>query len=178
MWSQEQTIKAWNFATQAHNGQLLPGSELPYINHIGLVAMEVMAAAAQQPMNNPTLAVLCALLHDTIEDTAVTYEQLLELFDVEVADGVLALTKNKAMGTKAVQMKDSLVRIKQQPVAVWAVKLADRITNLQPPPKHWNKDKINGYRTEAKLILTELGSGNAFLAARLKQKIEDYQQYC
>ena len=193
MWDQDEYIKAWHFASAAHNQQLVPGTNNPYINHIGLVAMEVMAACSQpslaqsiieqstieQPIiEQPTLAVLCALLHDTIEDTTTTYDDVVEHFGLEVAKGVLALTKDDALATKQDKMIDSLKRIKQQPTAVWMVKLADRITNLQTPPAHWNKEKTNNYRTEAQLILTELGSANAFLGARLKSKIDDYQRYC
>ena len=94
MWDQEQYIKAWNFASVAHNQQLVPGINNTYINHIGLVAMEVMSACSQQTIAQPTLAVLCALLHDTIEDTAISYDELVEQFGLEVANGVLSLTKD------------------------------------------------------------------------------------
>jgi (p)ppGpp synthase/HD superfamily hydrolase len=57
------------------------------------------------------------------------------------------------------------------------VKLSDRITNLQPPPKHWDKEKTNKYRSEASIILDELGEANNYLAERLRGKIEEYQQY-
>ena len=74
-------------------------------------------------------------------------------------------------------MMDSLMRIKKLPVEVWAVKLADRITNLQPPPSHWDNEKKKKYRTEAQFILDELGTGNLFLANRLKEKILEYEKY-
>ncbi len=54
------------------------------------------------------------------------------------------------------------------------VKLADRITNLQPPPGHWDAEKIERYREEGKEILQELGKGCSYLAERLKQKILKY----
>ena len=57
---------------------------------------------------------------------------------------------------------------------VWAVKLADRITNLQPPPPHWDNDRKISYRQEAGLILHELKEGNEFLVKRLVEKIEEY----
>lgn len=179
MWSQEQTIAAWNFSTESHNGQLLPGSELPYINHIASVTMEVMSAIVQQPnLEKPNLSIQCALLHDTLEDTPVTYDELLRRFGEEVSNGVLALTKNKQLPTKAEQMADSLTRIKEQPHEIWIVKLADRITNLQAPPSHWSKKKVRAYREEAITILDALGSSHNALAKRLEKKIEDYQAHC
>ncbi len=187
MWDQNLYIKAWNFASKAHSKQLLPGSEIPYINHIGLVAMEVMSAICQpktekmalyQPIKNANIAVVCALLHDTIEDTEVTFDDIVKNFDEVTAYGVLALTKDKKLPSKQEQMFDSLQRIKQQPLEVGMVKLADRITNLQPPPHYWSKEKINSYRDEAQTILDALGSTNEYLAKRLDDKIKNYQQYC
>jgi len=74
-------------------------------------------------------------------------------------------------------MKDSIERIRKQPKEVWMVKLSDRITNLQPPPKHWDKERIKQYRNEAILILEKLGEANQYLAERLKKKITEYRQY-
>jgi hypothetical protein len=71
-------------------------------------------------------------------------------------------------------MKDSLKRIQQQPREVWIVKLADRITNLQPPPKDWDRKRIDEYRPEAKGVSFALNSTSSFLATRLKTKIESY----
>jgi (p)ppGpp synthase/HD superfamily hydrolase len=74
LWKPDAYAKAWRFAAEAHHheGQEFPGTELPYILHVGQVAMEVMAAiAARGGIDDPNLAVQCALLHDTVEDTAV-----------------------------------------------------------------------------------------------------------
>lgn len=177
-WNQDKYLKAWNFASIIHNGQKIPGADIPYINHLGLVTMEAMAAIANDDkIENPDLLVSCALLHDSIEDTATTYDDIKKEFGKDVADGVLSLTKNKKLPTKVEQMRDSINRIRQQPEAIWMVKLCDRITNLQPPPKHWNKEKISKYRDEAGFILDQLGAANTFLAARLQMKIDGYQQY-
>ena len=176
VWSQDRYIKAWNFACTAHQGQLLPGSNLAYVNHLGLVAMEVMAAIAQQErIASPDLLVGCALLHDTIEDTSVSYDELLREFGVEIAQGVAALSKNPKVGDKKAQMEESLQRIQQQPQEVWMVKLADRITNLQPPPTHWQLKKIQAYREEAILIARTLGAASTYLSNRLWEKIDLYK---
>ena len=178
IWDQNKFIKAWNFASRVHIGQLVPGTDIPYINHIGNVAMEVMAVIAREKnIENPDLMVQCALLHDAIEDTSNSHETIKEHFGYEVADGVLALSKDGNLHSKDERMKDSIERIKKQPKEVWMVKLSDRITNLQPPPKHWDKEKIKKYRNEAVLLLEALGEANQYLAKRLRKKITDYGQY-
>lgn len=177
-WDQEIYIKAWNFACAAHNGQRVPGTDLPYINHVGLVAMEGMAAmAAGERVASPDLLVQSALLHDVLEDTDVGFMDLHRSFGPEVAHGVLALSKNTALPDKQTQMLDSLERIQQAPPEVWMVKMADRITNLQPPPAHWDGKKIRRYREEAVLILETLGRASRFLAGRLQWKIDRYGHY-
>ena len=176
LWTPEAYTKAWNFAADAHQGQLVPGSQRPYINHLGNVAMEVMRAIAATPVAQPDLAVQCALLHDTIEDTPVTYNALAADFGLAVAAGVQALSKNARL-PKARQMADSLGRIRQQSGEVWMVKLADRISNLQPPPKHWGQEKIRQYGAEAEMILDSLGEANQWLANRLAEKIVAYRAY-
>jgi (p)ppGpp synthase/HD superfamily hydrolase len=166
-------MTAAQFAAEAHLGQTVPGSELPYLLHVTMVAMEVAAALRVEPDFDEDLAMRCALLHDTVEDTAVTYEQVAAAFGQAVADGVLALSKDPAL-PKEQQMPDSLRRIAAQPHEVWLVKLADRIVNLQRPPKYWEPDKIAAYRQEGHSILVALGEASPFLAARLAAKIEVY----
>lgn len=159
--------KAILFAAQAHATQRFPGTELPYLLHLAQVASEVIAADGSE------LSVLCAWLHDTLEDTDVTYQTLQETFGVAVAQGVLALTKDSNL-PKEERMADSLERILQQPVDIAWVKLADRISNLQRPPAYWSPEKIAGYREEAQQILIALGPSCPVLAGRLEAKIAAY----
>jgi (p)ppGpp synthase/HD superfamily hydrolase len=176
LWSQDLYIRGFQFAANAHQGQTVPGSPLPYITHISLVTMEVIAALQAEDRIDGNLAVLCALLHDVIEDTPTTFVDVQEAFGEDVARGVLALTKDPNL-TKAEAMVDSLRRIQEQPTAVWMVKLADRITNLLPPPYYWNREKIAAYQEEARQIHAALGDASPFLRARLEQKITHYSVY-
>jgi (p)ppGpp synthase/HD superfamily hydrolase len=173
IWSQDHYLAVVRFAAEAHNGQLVPGTDLPYLLHLNLVAMEVIAALPATLNVDAELAVAAALLHDVIEDTSVTYGDVAVRFGTAIADGVLALTKNAAV-PKEQQMGDSLQRIRAQPSAIWMVKLADRITNLQPPPAHWTAERIGRYRDEAIVILSTLGEASQALAERLRAKIGVY----
>ena len=174
IWSQEKYITALKYAAEAHHGQTVPGSDLPYVVHVAMVAMEVIAALAHEDDLDGDLAVQCALLHDVIEDAGISYEKIAAEFGAEVADGVLALSKNNILKSKQEKMTDSLTRIKEQPREVWMVKLADRITNLQPPPGHWGAEKIERYREEGEQILSELGHASPNLWKRLNGKLRVY----
>jgi guanosine-3',5'-bis(diphosphate) 3'-pyrophosphohydrolase len=169
--------RAIKFAAERHGDQKIPGSNIPYAVHLSNVCMEILLAAQETDSFDLPLAVQVALLHDVLEDTQAPENELAERFGPQVASGVKALTKNAAL-PKEERMTDSLRRIKQQPKEVWAVKLADRITNLQPPPAHWTPEKIVQYREEAQAIYDDLKEGNAYLAERLKSEIDDYSKYC
>jgi (p)ppGpp synthase/HD superfamily hydrolase len=178
-WSQEAYSTAWNFATHYHHGQSYGGAQegqqVNYINHIGSVAMEVIWALSTAPDADGNLAIQCALLHDTIEDTAASYDIVAAQFGKAVADGVLALTKDATLTDKTAKIDDSLARIRLQPKEVWMVKLADRIANLYHPPFYWDNEKIDSYRTEAMRIYEALHPANDALAQRLLDKIAQYQ---
>jgi guanosine-3',5'-bis(diphosphate) 3'-pyrophosphohydrolase len=170
--------EAIKFATYKHLGknQKVKGTKMPYVVHLSNVAMEIFMTALHTEKFKLNFAVQVALLHDTIEDTSTTYDEIRETFGKDIADAVLALTKNEEL-PKEQQTLDSLTRIKKLQKEVWAVKLADRITNLQLPPINWNKKKKINYQEEAKLILHALRNGNDYLATRLKEMIIRYGEY-
>ncbi len=178
MFNQENYIEVLNFAAIAHGEQKTP-KDLPYIAHITCVAMEVINACEKSSLDEEkaNLAISCALLHDVIEDANITYDELYMKFGEKVANGVEALTKDKTLASKQEQMKDSIERLLTQPYEVQMVKLADRITNLGIPPKHWDNDKIKKYQKEAGFILSCLGNSNIYLSKRLEEKIENYNNY-
>lgn len=180
-WSIDELQQTWQLASRLHDGQKYggpnQGEQVEYINHIGSVVFEVLNAIDHTDDMNAALAIQCAVLHDTIEDTPFSYDQVRELFGEEVADGVLALSKDDTIEDKSEKMRDSLNRIKQQPVEVWAVKMADRISNLYQPPFYWNNAKKIAYMEEARLLLDTLKDGNAYLAQRLAEKIEAYKRF-
>jgi (p)ppGpp synthase/HD superfamily hydrolase len=175
-WTPDIYIAALRFAAKAHLGQHIPGTEIPYITHPVQVAQEVMAVIGVEGVTDPDLAVQCALLHDVIEDCGVTVETLEAEFGRGVATGVAALSKNESLASEEA-MRDSLARIRKEPREVWMVKLADRISNLMPPPSYWTKEKCAAYREEARLILDALGEASPLLGRRLVEKIENYTRY-
>jgi guanosine-3',5'-bis(diphosphate) 3'-pyrophosphohydrolase len=168
--------KAIAFAGEKHLDQKVPGTQSSYLVHLSNVAMETMIAAGHTDDFDLGYAVQVALLHDVLEDTSTTFDELKEAFGQKIVEAVLALSKNEDLEPD-LQIPDSLERIKLQPKEVWTVKLADRTSNLQPPPASWDNDKRIAYHKMAGTILLELKGGNAYLEQRLEEKILDYNQY-
>lgn len=176
VWDHDKVIDALRFATEAHAGQTITGTEHPYVIHPAHVALEIAGALAVEGAANPDLAMLCALLHDVVEDCDVTAADIEAAFGAGVASGVAALSKDPAL-PRLEAMRDSLARILREPREVWMVKLADRISNLMPPPAHWDRARCAAYAAEAQLILDTLGEASPLLARRLAAKIAAYARY-
>ena len=178
-WDPDLYNRVLRFAGHAHGEQTVPGTEISYLMHLCQVCQEALGAVLTDPTLDGDLVMQCALLHDSVEDTEATREDVAEAFGEAVAAGVDALSKRShgpdgQPWTKAEQMTDSLARIRQQPSEVWVVKLADRITNLQTPPPHWSVDKIERYHGEAEQILSALGDASGHLSARMVAKLAAY----
>lgn len=176
IWSPDTYSEALIYAATAHEDQKVPGRPYSYVVHITSVAMEVIAAFAFETVDDPDLAVQCALLHDVIEDTRLSYDDVEKNFGKAVADGVLALSKDPSL-PKSDQIPDSLRRIRRQPKEVQMVKLCDRISNMREPPEEWTTEKRKSYRADAKRILDELRESSSYLAARLEKKIAGYSEF-
>ena len=134
----EKIVNAYQFAKDAHEGQFRRSGE-PYIIHPVAVA-KILAGLH---MDHETL--MAALLHDVIEDTVATKEQLTEHFGsavAELVDGVSKLTqiefKSKAEAQAYNFQKMTLAMAKD--IRVILVKLADRLHNMRTlGPLHYEK---------------------------------------
>jgi (p)ppGpp synthase/HD superfamily hydrolase len=136
----ELTIKAMNLAYSAHHGQFDKGG-VPYIFHPIHLAEEM----------DDEISTCVALLHDTVEDTAVTLEDLEKEFPAEVVNAVRLLTHGEG-----VDYFDYVCAIRQNPIAV-KVKLADLRHNGDPKRicNQGNAEKRRAKYAAARKILTE-----------------------
>lgn len=171
-WSNDLYVDTLSYAAKAHGKQQVKFRGYSYLAHIASVAQEIMALDKGEFDFDDAIQI--ALLHDVLEDTTISFEQLVKEIGCNVARGVLALTKNKTLDKKT-QMADSLGRIKNEPIEVAMVKMADRIINLQEPPKEWSINKRLRYAKEAEVILESLSYANDELAERLERKIFEYK---
>lgn len=153
---------------------ILFDEEKPYYEHCFAVA-EIIKTHVKEKIDFDYACTL-AYLHDSIEDTDVTYDYLLKEFGKNVADGVFALTKNKEIPYEN-QIEDSVVRIKKlgkNEVAI--TKMADRSCNLLKIPDFWSYEKAKHYLQDAMLIYDELKFSSSSLANFLNSKIEAYRE--
>ena len=163
------------FAAEHHGQQKMPNG-FSYIIHLSNVAMEVFMAYKQKPDFDLKLAIQLALLHDVLEDTVLSFKRLENDFGNLVATSILALTKDSTLDKKD-QIDDSLNRILNLGREVAIVKLCDRITNLQKPPKKWDNAKIKKYHLQALKIAERLKGKNEYLDKRIQEKILNFKTY-
>lgn len=113
------------FATERHAGQLRKGTELPYIVH----PMEVMTILSRITDHAPLL--MAGILHDTVEDTDTTIEEIAALFGEETAQLVDAHTeKNHALGWKERRVA-SVAHLRTATRDVKLLIMADKLSNLR-----------------------------------------------
>src|SRR3989344_3276709 len=120
--------KAFSFAEKAHKGQKRKSGE-PYFNHLTATADTL----SSWHLDDATIA--AGLLHDAVEDTPVTREELRERFGEEIdflVDGVTKLSHLKYRGAQEkVENLRKLIFALSQDLRVIFVKLADRLHNMQ-----------------------------------------------
>lgn len=126
----DQVEKAYLFAADFHSEQKRRSGE-PYINHPVEVAL-ILAHDLRMDAD----VVSAALLHDTVEDTPATKEQLIELFGETVADLVDGVTKLTNIDVNSMDEKQALNLRKMflamsKDIRVVIIKLADRLHNMR-----------------------------------------------
>jgi len=166
--------KALRLAAWAHYGQVTKFGD-PYVTHPVAASYEVLAAQAAGEAFDVDKAALCAILHDVVEKSDVTIKAIRKDFGKKVAAGVEAMTKNETL-PKEEQLRDSLMRILEQPREVAVAKLADRISSMLPPPPEWPKSRIETILHNAVMIRQMLGGASDFLAHRLDERIALYRK--
>jgi guanosine-3',5'-bis(diphosphate) 3'-pyrophosphohydrolase len=138
-------LQAVAFAADKHRNQRRKDAEAsPYINHpIALAHVLANEGGVQD------VTVLCAaVLHDTIEDTETTADELRALFGEQVASVVLEVTDDKSL-EKSVRKQKQIEHAPHISPQAQLVKLADKISNLRDilasPPADWSPERKQAY---------------------------------
>lgn len=150
------------------------GNFLPYYYHLKFV-QNVIKENIDDKIDNKKSLELIALLHDTLEDTDYTYAEMKKDFGDYVANAVKALTKNDNLPYDE-RLKDSLKRISEFSYEIGAVKMADRICNLQDIEPKWNKEKSVNYLNDSILIYNYMKDSNKKIAKQLLDCIKNYEK--
>ena len=150
------TLRALEFAAWKHRDQRRKDSNAsPYINHpIALATVLRIEGNVQD-----ATVIAAALLHDTIEDTETTWQELRGAFGEEIAEIVLEVTDTKWLDSatrKRPQVQKALASSKRAKL----VKLADKICNLRDilasPPAKWTLERQQKYFDWAKEVVDRI----------------------
>ena len=158
-------IQAASFAAHKHRNQRRKDADAsPYINH-PLTLARVLAVEG----GVTDVATLCAaLLHDTIEDTDTTADELSHEFGAEIASIVGEVTDDKTL-PKAERKRQQVEHAAHISDKAKRVKLADKISNLrdvsQAPPADWSLERRREYFDWAKSVVDRLRGVDAQLEA-------------
>lgn len=163
---------ALSFATEKHSGQIRKFNGEAYINH------PIRVADSVKEFTNDHNVITVALLHDTIEDTNTTKEEIEQKFGTDVANMVYALTndkeKLKQLG-KGAYLLDKMNSLSSDELLV---KLSDRLDNVSDL-SHDNEKWSIEYSLQTNMIITSLNNPNfqechSILVDRIKTKIADF----
>jgi len=156
-------LRALDFAARKHRDQRRKDAEAsPYINHpIALAELLANVGGIDDP------EVICAaLLHDTIEDTETTFEELREEFGASIAQIVLEVTDDTRL-PKARRKQLQIDGASALSAKAKLVKIADKTCNLRDmqdaPPADWDEARRLDYFIWAKRVVDNLGPVNPAL---------------
>ncbi len=164
----EQIMRALAFAQQAHRGQSRASGD-PYVAH----PLAVATILADLKMDAPTI--VAALLHDVVEDTAYTLDDIEERFGSEVAqlvDGVTKLDRLEER-TREEEQAENLRKMflaMAKDIRVILIKLADRLHNMRTL-KHLTQDRVYRIAKETMEIYAPLAHRLGIF--RIKWELED-----
>ena len=155
--------RAADYAARQHIAQRRKGERAePYINHL----TEVAALLAEATGGTDATLLAGGLLHDTLEDTDSTYEDLAERFGPEVAALVAEVTDDKSLPKeerRRLQIEKTAAKSRRAKL----LKIADKTSNLRSmvnsPPAGWTEARLRDYVVWAEQVVRSCRGLNAVL---------------
>jgi (p)ppGpp synthase/HD superfamily hydrolase len=163
---------AADYAARQHIAQRRKGSRAePYVNHL----TEVAALLAEATDGGDVVLLMGGLLHDTLEDTDATYEDLVQRFGPDVAALVAEVTDDKSLPKeerKRLQIEKTAAKSQRAKL----LKLADKTSNLRSlvasPPEGWPPARLRDYVVWAHDVVRSCRGLNARLEVAFDQAYE------
>ena len=161
----QRILEAAQFAARHHATQKRKGEAgEPYINHLIEVAELIVSNSDLLDVN----LVMAAFLHDVVEDTAVTPQELEQRFGHDVLSLVMEVTDDKSL-PKEMRKAKQIENAHQQSPRAQILKLADKISNLRAllssPPANWSVQRKLEYFEWARAVVSRLTDPNPALKA-------------
>ena len=161
--------KAYIYGTKMHGRQLRASGD-PYFSH----PIEVAGILAELKLDTTT--VVCALLHDTIEDTSATIKDIEKNFGKEVAklvDGVTKLTllEGNLESSKQAENFRKLLLASASDIRILLIKLADRLHNMRT--LHYIKDQSKRKRISLETLDIYAPLAGRIGMQEIKEELED-----
>jgi (p)ppGpp synthase/HD superfamily hydrolase len=161
----ERILAAARFASEKHSAQRRKGAAAePYINHLIEVAQLIAGSSEQLDTN----LVMAGFLHDTIEDTGTTAEELERAFGNDITTLVVEMTDDKSL-PKEVRKSLQIENAPHRSIRAQVIKLADKISNLRSllasPPATWSAERKREYFAWSRRVVDALSAPNPILKA-------------
>ena len=160
----ETVLKAAAFAAEKHRTQRRKDIETPFINHPIQLAYILVQADVEDPV-----VLAAALLHDTIEDTNTTHDEIEVVFGHEVANIVVECSDDKRL-SKLERKQAQIDHAAKISFKAKLVKLADKISNVSDidgaPPAGWSLERKREYFDWSKQVVDRMRGVHPGLEAR------------
>lgn len=166
-------FKALDFAADKHKNQNRKGADsTPYINHPIKVAKLLVDVGGVTDLD----IILAALLHDTIEDTETTKEELFERFGENITNYVVEMTDDKSL-EKSIRKELQIKNAPHKSQGAKLIKICDKICNItdviENPPHWWDNERRKRYLHWAEQVVKALGEVNPELQIIFFDKLKE-----
>lgn len=169
-------LRALTFAAHKHKNQRRKDADdTPYINH----PIQVAHLLSELGGETDIILLVGAVLHDTVEDTQTTPEELRDLFGQEIADLVADVTDDKSL-PKEERKRLQILHASHKSERAKKLKLADKICNvrdiLSSPPADWSSQRKLAYLDWAEQVVKGLGKNNEAMEKLFAKLIAEGQK--
>lgn len=165
-------LQAIEFSAYKHRSQRRKDKNTPYINHPISVARMIWEIGKIRDVD----IIIAAILHDTVEDTDTTFEELRETFGERVEKLVREVSDDKSL-PKETRKRLQVEHAERISDAAKIIKIADKISNMRDlyknPPKGWPLQRKRDYLLWARDVVDKMRGVNPALEKEFDRVLEE-----